>query len=63
MYFYSQSLSWEKEPLAKLDNGISAGIAAALQRRISKVLHVQRFVIHVQVTKNNDRALSTLCLF
>ena len=52
-----------KEPLAKLDNGISAGIAAALQRRISKVLHVQRFVIHVQVTKNNGRALSTLCLF
>ena len=36
-----------KEPLAKLDNGISAGIAAALQRRISKVLHVQRFVILV----------------
>ena len=36
-----------KEPLAKLDNGISAGIAAALQCRISKVLHVQCFVIHV----------------
>ena len=49
--------------MAKLDNGISADIAAALQRRISKVLHVQRFVIHVQVTKNNGRALSTLCLF
>ena len=36
-----------KEPLAKLHNGISAGIAAALQRRISNVLHVQRFVILV----------------
>ena len=31
----------------RLDNGISAGIAAALQRQISKVLHVRRFVIHV----------------
>jgi len=36
-----------KEPLAKLDNGISANNAAAPQRRISKVLHVQRFVILV----------------
>ena len=34
-----------KEPLAKLDNGISAGIAAALQRRISKVLHVSLAVV------------------
>ena len=36
-----------KEPLAKLHNGISAGIAAALQRQILKVLHVRRFAIHV----------------
>ena len=30
-----------------LHHGISAGIAAALQRQILKVLHVRRFAIHV----------------